>query len=403
MHVAVALIVAGIVFFLAARMAFLRGPIHSGSKARLGALAFGVLAVVLIPLGSGTAYAVHSWFAVKPGSSSNLVRRMAASPDGRYLAVQWTNRRGFVGRNWNSVGDYAARVWVIDLETGKRVEVPARSTELLYEPTPWTAEGQLQVWTRKSSAVRQDGQIVRDSPLSKRIIDPATGETLKEERVYRVPAAPSGPGPFGRRVSWAKVEQRGAAGVEGRQRWVLDWQDGRAMQVFDGVKPPIPTRVEGVVLHWGAGRELVRHDLKTHTKTILLKNKMERAPPVYGSPDGKRLITWVEEGTIVLDATTGKRLAGPWKAFAQWDGNSAGSRFVSFTTNDETDRGTCTVVDLETGRETPIGKVYDGYGSGASLARPADDKLITAVGAGPIVLRDLDGNVLRTLYEGPGE
>lgn len=397
LHVILMLSTAAAAFVVAARAAFVRGPIHSGAKPRLVAIGMVVLAAIVGPLGGGVAYAVSEKQAVSPGRATNWISRISVSPDGRFAALDVTFE-GAERKSLRDRDDYAARVWIFDLDSGALTEVPERGTTLHPGPQPWTESGRLRVRTRRSTEVLRDGSVYADSPIVVREIDPRTGETLEEKRAFDVPQRPLRPQGHWAHVRVARTDKDWGATGDSELRYTVTWSAKSLHMEFAAVDA-VPSPVPGVVLvrpEWG---RLVRREFGSETTTELLRLSNRFQYSISFAPDGARALTTVEPGRVAAFDTRGGELpVAPWRSDSvQWATPGSNRYIVSYVC-DRAGNVDTELIDLDGRCHIPLGRTD--ADDGAIVVCPLGDSgFVTATSASQrIVLRDRTGRVVRTLY-----
>lgn len=127
-------------FVAASRAAFVRGPIHATSKLRVAVVGLCVVAAVATPAGAAIAFGVERATHLAPGEGDPALRRAFVSPDGKWVAVEDSNRAG------------ASRTWIVGVEDGS-CRLVADGATCLPPQGVWSAGSTLLVYASSFSVV----------------------------------------------------------------------------------------------------------------------------------------------------------------------------------------------------------------------------------------------------------
>jgi hypothetical protein len=127
-------------FVAASRAAFVRGPIHAASKLRIAVVGLCVVAAIAAPAGAAIGFGVERATHLAPGEGDPALRRAFVSPDGKWVAVEDSNRAG------------ASRTWIVGVEDGSCRPIADGRTWFEYADA-WLPGSTLRVLTSTFSVI----------------------------------------------------------------------------------------------------------------------------------------------------------------------------------------------------------------------------------------------------------
>jgi hypothetical protein len=351
-------------------------------RARMAALAAVLAAaalsgvVWLSPLRNGEPAAPSPWEQLRselegpidPLDPLAILVQCEPSPDGRWLVF---------GLDLERVAG-AQSLYVVSLADGGRLHL----AEGVLAPEPWDSEGRLVFIDRSSDAPR------------------ATWFDVERFEAERSAPARELAGAEGRALlgpQWALRTQTRRS--EGGYLERITWRDRDAhlelttSSLFDVELGPAP----GVVFELRRSKDtrtLLRHDLRAPGRATTLF-EAENLALFRVSPDGAKVVTSERaKGVVscaVRDGKDGRVLAGPWSGeelSVSWL-TRADSRYVLLHR-----RGAAELVDLESGRVTPLGE----YSASSLDVRVLDDGRVVRRTERTVDVLDSDGAVALAIF-----
>jgi hypothetical protein len=347
-------------FLAASRLAFVQGRIHWAPRWRRAAVGFAFLLVVGGTAHAATATWVHVVTSMAPGDPDARVSRIAASPDGRRLAL---------GVYKEGYGAAVSRVWVLDVASGRITDLTPNGTELWYESPVWTKDGAICVQRAEIGS----------------FIDPDTGESRPAPRRETVVQR-----------GWGAVESHSIAGgrIESAIRWF--GHDQRWTLTGESWAQPLES-MPGNVVYKTDRLHLVRRDLASGEERTLVTATSKLSAMLRCSPDSSRIVVEVDGGWRAIDATDGRVLAEtPAGSCLYW--SHFGSRFaIAWEATEQSSK--FRVIDLDTGRSLDAGTSSRTMWSWPQIDELPDGRLAFLHADGDIDLLDHDLKLVRRLYE----
>jgi hypothetical protein len=354
-------------FVVASRTAFVRGPIHAGTKVRLVVTGLAAAAAVLVPAGAALAWTVQSATRLSDDAAAEFAAE--ASPDGKWLAVE--ERRG-----------ETSRVWLVGLRDDSCREVVAGAARL--QPGgAWSLGSMLGVWRTSFSML---GGPCRTTALE---IEPSRMGVADATWVRCPEETPAAHVPL-----WGEVRQVARATASRATFEVV--RHGHAPRRLQARSVVIGHERDVAYVVSDSG-VVTRLPLDGRAATELTRvGDGEIAP----SCDGRRLLVVDAAGARVVDAMTGALVFDAGKRRAKWRAWND-PRHVVLWTQDAAGSVTDLVVrDLKEKRTAELGAPRDADCLPDVEALP-DGRLVVV--DGDVTLRDADGRVIRRLFPREGE
>jgi hypothetical protein len=367
--------VAGVVLLVAAWTGFVGGR-ATMSRARGVLCASAVLVGVFAVPGTALALKTYRGAFLSPGDPTLYVQSCVASPDGRYVAVHACKQDALFGP--------AARSWIVRVEDGHVFSWPRR-TEAVYG---WTDDGL--AWAGGSGS-HGYGRFAR--PESGERVGEANLETLQAHAATGFRCEP-------RWAQWMRTEYvPNAKPTKVGAAWAFEWRiwakDTALERRITARQMPAALPTVGQVLVATAECKLAIVDLAGGEPRIVYDDAVALGAWTIGSPDGRWFVVVTSKGSVILDSTDWKPVAGPFaERSVRWCTGDPG-RAVAIVGGP---KGLCEVsglVDVVRGHEVDVSHLhYDG----GQVAALADGGFVIGRGSQAVLRLGADGALIRRLF-----
>ncbi len=345
-----------------------------------------ICAAAILVLAFGTPGALAGWkeyrgWMVSPEDPELHVVSVDVSPDGSHVAVVGSNASGS-NQNYRS--------WVIRIADGALFDWPRRGDYI----AGWTIDGL--AWVG-----RMDSYQKGNPPDYGRFVRPETGETESvagEDFGARLASGGSSHPNWANWLRWEYEPSKASTKAVRLATWRLRAKDTELERTVEARSMPAPTMKVGEVLYVTGDGKLVLADLAGGEPRVVMDGAKDVQGWLAGSPDGRYFVVGTDDGSVVVDSTNWKRIAGPFPdLYANWCAGSGAVLQLNEKTNGSVER----LIDVARGRD--VAATYQGLrgGHGSTQSLP-DGRFVGHAGQKEVVLLDADGKYVRHLFP-PGE